>query len=272
MSFNNFKQEFWSAHHQTAIEQDTFLATNSDFEFEGEIKQGARLKILGVARPTVNDYTGASQTAETPTDTAIYLDITQAKDTFIKVDNIDNAQSKPGIMKTLMKESAQALAEARDTFVAGLMANAVNCSASSSGNSTAEALALVDAAFTELWTNGVRQNAKLELVLAPWFYTQLKGAIVDLDTDNSDLIKSGVVGRYNGANVKISNLLYNDGTDVYMFLRTPKAVAFAGAIDQVKPTELTALGIAADAVLSVDVYGGKIVRQDELYVIKAHNS
>ena len=87
-------------------------------------------------------------------------------------------------------------------------------------------------------------------------------------TDNVELIRKGVVGMYNAAMVKISTNLYNDGTDDYMMIRTKKAIAFAGQINETeayRPEQLF-----KDAVKGLDTYGAKVVRPKELYVIKAH--
>ena len=68
--------------------------------------------------------------------------------------------------------------------------------------------------------------------------------------------------------VKISNLLYSDGTDDYLMVRTKKAIAFAGQINETeayRPEQLF-----KDAVKGLDTYGAKVVRPKELYVIKAH--
>lgn len=66
----------------------------------------------------------------------------------------------------------------------------------------------------------------------------------------------------------MSNNLYNDGTDDYEMVRTKKAIAFAGQIDEVK-TDPDPYGFG-DIVKGLHVYGAKLVRPKELYVIKAH--
>jgi len=75
---------------------------------------------------------------------------------------------------------------------------------------------------------------------------------------------------YNGAVVKMTNNLYNDGTDDFMFIRTKSAIAFAGGISKVeayRPEKLF-----SDAIKALDTFDAKIVRQKEIYVVKAHKS
>ena len=71
----------------------------------------------------------------------------------------------------------------------------------------------IDNAFEYLWNNGVTTKDKVTIYLAPWFYTLFQDKLVELKTDNDNLLAKGVLGLYNSANVKMSNQLHNDGTD-----------------------------------------------------------
>ena len=272
MAYDNFKPTVWSTKIQTELEKFCILLESCNREFQGEVGEGKRVKIIGATRPTAKIYIPGTviDSAETPQETAIYLDINQYRYTHFMVDDVDEAQSMPGVMEALMKGSAEQLAEERDTYIASLAANATHISASSSGNSADEAKALVDAAFVQLWTNGVKINSDVVIELTPWFYSQFKDKMTALYTANVDMLKSGIVGMYNGAQVKISNNLYNDGTDDYMMVRTNKAIAFAGGISNVEAYRPDLL--FSDAIKALDTFGAKIVRPKELYVIKAHNS
>ncbi len=76
----------------------------------GEARQGSRVKILGVARPTIGDYTGQNIGApEDVPDTAVYLDIDRAKFFNFGVDDVDKAQSVEGLMQALMAEARRGL-------------------------------------------------------------------------------------------------------------------------------------------------------------------
>lgn len=273
MSYNNFKQTVWSAKIQTDLEKELVLANFCNREFEGEARENEYVKIIGASRPTVRTYTPGSSlaAAEQPIDTSVLMKIDKFDYTHFSVEDIDEAQSSSaGILAVDMGESAKALAEAADAYIGTLAANATHISSSASGNSDAEAKTLVDAAFVRLWTNGVRIGDELELVIPPWFYDFFKSSLQSSLTDNVQLIKTGVVGYYNGAAVKMSTNLYNDATDDYIMLRTRKAIAFASGINKVEAYRPEA-GFR-DAVKALHTYGGMIVRPKELYVIKAHNS
>ena len=58
MAYSNFKKTVWSNHIQRALEKACVLVEDCNREFEGEAKNGARVKILGVTRPTIGTYAG----------------------------------------------------------------------------------------------------------------------------------------------------------------------------------------------------------------------
>lgn len=272
MAYENFKPTIWSAQIQTDLEKFCILQESCNTDFQGEVGRGKRVKIIGASRPSAQTYTPGSEiaAAETPVDTSIYLDVDQYKYTHFTVEDIDEAQSDVRIMTALMKGSAEELAEERDSYIASLATQATYDSGSSSADTADEAKDLIDAAFVQLWTNGVKISSDVVIEVTPWFYNKFKSKLTEIYTNNIELIKKGVIGMYNGALVKMSNNLYNDSTDDYIMVRTKKAIAFAGGISEVnayRPEKQF-----SDAVKVLDTFGAKIVRPKELYVIKAHNS
>ncbi len=272
MAYDNFKPTVWSAHIQTELEKNCVLLEACNTRFQGEAGEGKRVKIIGATRPTAKTYLPGVQIedAETPSDTSVYLDTNQYKYTHFLVDDIDEAQSVEGLMQAYMKGSAEELAEQRDAYVASLAKNATLCSASTAVAGEDAAKALIDEGFVTLWDNGVKISGDVVIEVTPWFYSLFKNRLSELYTNNVELIKKGIVGMYNGAVVKMTNNLYSDGTDDYMYIRTKNAIAFAGGISKVeayRPEKLF-----SDAIKALDTFGAKIIRPKELYVVKAHRS
>lgn len=268
MSYQNFKPTIWSAHIQHELPRFTVFEQDCDYRFKGEVKKGSRVKILGVSRPTIGDYTGQDIGApETVPDNSVYLDIDQAKFFNFRVDDVDEAQSKDGLMAALMTESTRAMGECRDRFIASMAKEAGRTSRDLTVQSEEEAKKAVDDAFVYLWENGVSEKDKVTIYLTPWFYNLFKNSLVSLSTDNPEYIKDGVIGIYNKARVKMTNnCLQEEGYDL-MMVKTDKAIAFASSIDKVEAYRPE--GYFADAVKGLNVYGGKVVRPKEMYVIKA---
>ncbi len=269
MSYNNFKATVWSKYIEKELEKSCVMLEDCNRQHDGEIKRAEKVKILGVGRPTLFDYTGSAiGTPEHVADSSVFLEIEKAKAFNFAVDDIDRAQGVEGLMEALTEESSKALAEARDGYIAGKCLDAGKLTSSTQTNTAALCKTAVDTAFEWLWSNGVKINDGVSVIIAPWFYSLFKDKLTELYTDNVELIRKGVIGRYNGAEVRISDNLYNDGTDDYMMIRTKRAIAFAGQIQQVeayRPHDLF-----ADALKGLDVYGAKVVRPKEMYVIKAH--
>ncbi len=269
MAYKNFQTEMWSKYIETELGKNCVLLEDCNTMYEGEIKHAAKVKIQGVARPTLQDYTGASLgDPESVEDSSVYLDIEKAKAFNFIIDDIERAQTEARVMETLTEEATKALAEARDSYIASKATEAGKLSASLKIATAAEAKAAIDKAFVWLWSNGVKINSGVSIVLPPWFYSLFKDNLSALFTDNVDMLRRGVIGMYNGAEVKLSDNLYNDGTDDYVMVRTKKAIAFAGQLKEVeayRPHDLF-----ADAVKGLDVYGAKVIRPKELYVVKAH--
>lgn len=269
MSFKNFKQEFWSAHIQTELAKVTLLTDFCDFAFESESKNADRVRILGVARPTISDYTGTLN-FEDLEDNSQWLLLDKHKSFAYKIDDIDKAQSMPGVMETLQREHTVAMAEQEDKDVAAAVSGLTKITKSTAISTAAGAKGAIDEAFVALWDNGVTLNAECQIALTPWFYNLFKEYVVEKNTNNSQVIRTGVVGYYNGAEVKFTNNIYNDGTYDNMCVRTKKAIAFARQMQEVEAVR--PYNSFSDALKGLDVYGVKVVRPKEGICLRVKKS
>ena len=271
MAFDNFKPTVWSAYIQHQLERKCRLENDCWKQFEGEAKRGREVKILGVGTPTIDDYTGASIGApEVVSDNSSILKIDQAKFFNFAVDDVDRAQSIKGLMEAILEEATRAMAVLRDQYVGEQAKDAGKFSSSLAIATAAEAKAAIDDAILYLRENDVEVEGNVVIELPPFVYAALRDQMILLKTDNDELIAKGVVGMYDNCRVKISNNLYNDGTDFYAMVRTKRAIAFASSIDEVeayRPDDLF-----CDAVRGLNCYGAKVIRPNELYVIKCHKS
>lgn len=267
----NFKPEFWSKYCQRELKNDLLLANWCNYQFSEEVKQGARLKIVGAVRPTIQTYIpGKDLDVENLGDNSQYLDIDQFKAFAFEVDDVDRAQSKPGYLETQFDEAKEALAEDYDKFVGTLAKEARKDMRSQSTDISAESdpFATIDAGLVKLYKNGVTTKTELAADLNAEHLTACRKKLQTIFTDNVEYIKRGAVGKYNNCYMRMSNNLYNDGTDDYEMIRTKKAMALANGIDKVEKARKEK-GFA-DIVKGLHVYGGKLARPKELYVILAH--
>ena len=122
-------------------------------------------------------------------------------------------------------------------------------------------LDLINSCATKLFENDVKLNTELVLTGTPKFIEILRKAYEKLDTNNSEMMKNGKVGRYHNITIKMSNNVHHDDTYEYIMLRTKRALAF---VNQVTHSEAyrPERGFE-DAVKGFVVYGGKWVRPKE---------
>jgi hypothetical protein len=187
-----------------------------------------------------------------------------------EVEDIVKAQSVPGLMEALTDEASKGLALEGDMYVAEVIKTGVaegEVSASSSVTLTkSNAVETVENGFAELYANDCKVSDTFYLEVAPKPFTLYRQALTELSTNNPEILKKGAVGRINNAYVCIENCLPADETDYFNVLRTDKAVAFAEQIDKVE--KYRPEDAFTDAVKGLYVFGAKIVRPKEIYVIK----
>lgn len=268
MAITNFQQTLWSKKIQVQLDTIAGLRSHSDYQFEGEVALAKELKILGVTRPTIRTYVpGTPLTRDAGADSSQLLKIDQYKYFDIEVEDIDKAQSVPGLMDNLVAEGARGLALVADAYIASLTATHANASSSYAIAKTT-IVEEIEKGFANLYANNCKVSDTFYLEVSPKFYTYLRPALTEVFTSNEDMMKRGIVGKYGNALVTIDNMLHDDNTDKYCILRTSKAIAFAGQID--KTEAYRPHDAFQDAVKALYVFGAKIVRPEQMYIIKAH--
>lgn len=267
---SNFKPMFWSKYCQTELTKELVMGNWCDYKFEGEIKKGNKLKIVGANRPTIVQYKkGTNLTPENIGDNSQYLEITESDAFCYEVDDIDKAQKVEGYLETQFDEAKNALAEKAEKFVGTFAQKALAEMTSSSIEITENnAISVVDDAHIALYKKGVTAKTPLAADLGAKHIVKMRSALAKLFTENVEYVKNGAIGKYGNTFLRLATCLYNDGTDEYEMIRTKKAIAFAGQIDKIKRSD-NPYGFG-EIIKGLHVYGAKLVRPKELYVIKAH--
>lgn len=307
MSVTNFIQSIWSKKIQDDLELKCKLVDNCLRTYEGDVKEAGSVKILGVGEPTIRAY-NASQDIEIEDmdDKGQTLYIDQANYFAFYVDDVDEAQSVPGLREAYQEKAVHGLAVKRDTYVAntiryseyksthdktvasgktyyiraGFTFNEVS---SPSGNPEEleyyEKISNVTVA-TNLTQDAVKAAIDSAIValrernfdeegvieISPAVYNVFKNCLITLSTNNPELIKKGVVGVYDGFNVIMSNNMSKDTTHSYCDIRGKKAIAFAGQINKVKAHP--AEKRFKDIVKGLDTFGCKTIDNERIQVIK----
>ena len=268
---NSFKQVIWSKSILKSLEKITSLRNHCNFQYEKDTKNAKEVKILNVNRPSIHRYVpGTALERESIEDGEQTLKLDQCFYYNYEIEDIDKAQSVPGLMEAATDEAAQGLALEGDKYVAEIVkaaADAGEIAVSSEISLTkSNAIESVEAGFVKLYENDCKISDAYYLELAPKVYSLFKQNLTETSTNNPELLKKGAVGKYNNAYVCIENCLPTSDTATYNILRTEKAVAFAEQIDKVE--KYRPEDAFTDAIKALYVFGAKVVRPKEIYVMK----
>ena len=275
MAYANFIPTIWNESIDRDLERACVFAEDCNRKYEGKISsRGEAVKILGVGKPTIHSIVkenrnNAIEAAEEIEDTSVILYINQIAYFNYKVGDIDKAQAVDGVMSALQEETSEALANEVDQYIANLAQakEAIKLSSTATQVTAENILATFDSAIQKLYENDVKPTTKIVATVSPRFYTILKRAYTELDTNNSDMMKHGKVGMYGNVTIKMSNNVSksNDGTTDFIMLRTQRAIAFAKPLthtEAYRPEQSF-----ADAVKGFILYDAKIVRPKEMVVM-----
>lgn len=268
----HFQRTVWSASILRSLDTITSLRKHCNFEYEKDTKNAREVKILGVTRPTIRKYVpGTPLERESAGDTSQSLVLDQFHYFNFEVEDIDKAQSQGGLMEALTDEASKGLALEGDKYVAEIVKTAadageISVSASVITLTNSNAMASVEEGFATLYEHNCSVHDTFYLEVAPRVFTTYRQQLTMLSTNNPEILKKGAVGKINNALVCIENCLAEADGAYYNILRTEKAVAFAEQIESVeayRPEDAF-----TDAVKGLYVFGAKIVRPEEIYVMK----
>ena len=264
MAVTNFIQTLWSKSILDDLEKKTKLVDNCLRTYEGDVDHARTVKILGVGEPTVSVYDGKTAlTYEEMTDKGQELTIDQQRAFHFLVDDIDQAQSVPGLREEYQRKAVHKLAVERDSYVASLIKSATNATTASALSREAIKEA-IDEAIVALRERDFDEDGVIEIT--PAVYNLFKNELITLSTNNPEYIKKGIVGMYDGFKVIMSNNMAKDSTYVYCDVRGEKAIAFAGQINKVEA--LRHQGLFKDIVRGLDTFGAKVIDNARIQVIK----
>lgn len=264
MAVQHFIQTIWSKKIQDALELKCKLVDNCLREYEGDVAHARTVKILGVGEPTIKAYDRTNGiTPEAMSDLGQDLVIDQANAFAFLVDDIDKAQSVPGLAEEYQRKAVHGLAVARDTYVANLIKGAANATTATALTEEAVKTAL-DLAIVELRERNFDEDGVIEI--SPAVYNVFKNQLITLSTNNPEYIKKGIVGMYDGFEVIMSNNMAKDSNHVYCDIRGKKAIAFAGQINEVEAFRSDTY--FADVVRGLDTFGAKVIDNARIQVVK----
>lgn len=280
MAYENFVPLVWNEAINRELERQLVFAEDCNRQYDGDVKErGQTVKILGIGKPTIRTLAmgsrnSAIEAAEEIEDTSVFLQVNQISYFHYKIGDIDRQFAIGGVEGAIQQETTQGLANAIDAHIAGMASTAeaqsLNSAAVQLSTTSTDAgyvLKMIDDGIQKLWEADVAKNTQLVLTVTPRFYMYLKRAYILTDTDNSDILQHGGVGRYGDVIVKVSNNVAtaNSGATDLCMLRTRRAIAFVNPLTHSEAYRPDSYFV--DAIKGFTLYQAKIVRPKELVVI-----
>lgn len=283
MSLSNFIPEVWAARllhnlHKALVFGQPGVVNR---DYEGDIRGcGDTVRIHAIGPVTVRDYTRDADitSPETLTDSDTTLVIDRARYVNFQIDDVDRVQQMPKAMDAAMRESAHALADDADQYLAGMHTQVAtqNFIGSDSSPEVPEADTLYEM-LVELGVKLDEANAPRGgrfCIMPPWCYGLLLAddRFVKAGTALSDrVLRNGEVGQAAGFTIHVSNNVdHESGAKYKIMAGVPEAWTFAQQIREVEayrpPLRF------ADAVKALHLYGAKVTRPDALACLVASKS
>lgn len=285
MAYANFIPEVWNESILRNLERLCVFAEDCNRQYEGDVKgPGDTVHILGAATPKINtiDRSSANSDIGAPEElegTDDMLTVNQMAYFNYMVGDIDKAQAVPALMDSLSAETSEGIANVIDKYIASFAVDSkVSKVYSEAQTVVAEktgsgiyVLKVLDDAIQKLYEKDVKQSTEIVVTVSPRFYTLFRSAYIDRDTNNSEMMKNGRVGKYGSVTVKMSNNVHTtNASGVYaangeidnIMIRTKRALAFVNPFT--KTEAYRPERHFADAVKGYSLYDAKVIRPDEI--------
>lgn len=263
MSVENFIPTLWNSVIQQEHDRVSIVRLIANTDSEGEIKQaGDQVIFPGLIDPTITAYTG-TVSFEDIEDGSVTMNVDQQNYFAFKATDIDQAQAKANFKTAQTARAGSLLAQAQDEYVLGLYAQAGN-TVTDTTTDTSTVLSVISQASRLLSENDTPTQGRW-LVIAPWMAEKLELAQVVFEVGTG--LATGVqwANRF-GFTIYVSNNVTNPtgstGHITHCLAGGMNAIGFANQLTETEALRLE--GSFSDGVRGLDVFGGKIVRPNDL--------
>ena len=288
MSVNNFIPEVCSAEFQETLDRNLVFAEDCNRDYEGEVKKvGDAVRILGLGDAQTSKWTdGKLHRVDVDyqiEDTSMLMPINQISYWRFGIDDLDKRQAMSGnsLYSRWMQKENKRVARDMDEHIAGIhvgdlgvkvyepkvSGSVVPVSVDGNAGNDKPILVMMDEITQLLMENDVDPDAYRSLT-APWqFIMMLKRAYVELDTDNSAMLKNGRVGMFGNTILKASNNCFKDANDFWhLQFKTKEAITFANPFTHTHA--YTPEDYFEDKVKGYSLYQAKVVDGQQIIDVK----
>lgn len=272
MSYEKFKANVMAAKIMEDRTRASAFINHTVREYEGLLRNvGDSVTIKGAGKVAFQHSSDGKPIKlgdpQTPEGTNAILTVKQQDAFNFMVPDIDAAQGAKDAIALYRRQVSNELAMIQDRYIASMAQSplAKMASANATQATKANILEMLDDAVQWLQEGDVPTTEKVTAFVTPAAFKLIRQNDISLDTDNSKMLASGAVAKYNNLDIVISNnVVRNNGVD-YCMIMTDKAIAFVDAITKIEAKR--ANDYIADEVRGVSLYDAKLIRPKELYVL-----
>lgn len=269
MSVTNFIPTIWSDMVLEKYQEMAVFRPLMNTNYEGDIRNfGDTVKIN-----SINDFDDAAYSGTVSytdlDDASLMLLINQKRYVAKKLDDVDDAQTKPKLMGMVSGGIAQAFLRTQEAYLSALYTEAGIVSGSTTSVTaitSANVISTIGSIAVSMDANDVPDDGRVAVV-PPWLAQKMVLAGVLRDTDNSAILSAGYIGQFQGFQVYKSNRISHSSTTWYapMFFRRNDTMALAEQVTVMEAMRLEAQ--FGDGIRSLMVYGAKVLRPESLAVL-----
>lgn len=268
----DFKRELWAGRLEANLKKNLVFSNVVNTNYQGTVAYGESVRILGITQPTIDDYSGTLDAAESVAGDFLKMTIDQAKYFHFYADDVLMRQANGGnlgVVDECMNEASYGIADAVDQYIAGLVVGATNKIGTTTvpieidADNAYDYLIDVETALKESNANGER------FVVVPHFYTAALNK--QIFVKDPAIALPGYLGNVGTLKIYESNNVFVDTNDSYNVMAgVRQAVTFAGQIDEMEMyrPELR----FANAVKGLYTFGAKVTKPAglvNLFCVKA---
>lgn len=282
MSYANFKPTVFAANFLKDLEDNLVFGALASREYDGEVnKKGQSIVFTSIGDPTISTPSGKSGiisagTLEELEDTSLIMQVNQVRTYYFGIGDIDKEEAKVGGGKVAegRRRAARKIAEHVDDYIANLAnkkeAQKINASGSEPALTNETVLGILDNVIQKAKVAGISPE-DLYIVGTPRFTKLVLQAYRELDTNNSEMIKKGFVGKYSSVTLIESNHVQYTGTvnttsqiDLIPVF-TKRAVGYAHPFSESEAERPN--GKFVDALKGLTLFDAKIIHPKEYMVL-----